>query len=419
MPQYMASQPVNVKVKLDTSDLSRHPGVLADDNISDDGYNCSATIENGTAAQINAAIRDGGTVCLKGEAVLTPADKILVLNPVKLIGIDRAKIKGGAGPLVVKTAGPVLIEGLNFEGWFAAAITVAKSNDLTIKNNKIWKPGLQPSGKMMGILVAGLNTVTGNLNIEGNLIDIANPKVQSYGIFAYGANAEIVIEKNIVQNNTYRSVLLLDNSGRVDVKRNTLKPGDIGIGDTPGLGLGISALNGYLFNPNSNAEYHIEDNDITVGYKTARAIVFTGLKPIGKQSTIINNKLEAKNSPSGLIYLAHSDTLVANNSLRGQVDIGILSNYIATVAPYYVRNNSIIGNHMDVLQPALAHVYLGDYVVDTQVVNVAGGQSETVVDNGINSTIVDMKRIELKEVIPPLEEFSAEDLQDFLDDLQV
>ena len=312
----------------------------------------------------------------------------------------QTTILGGQIPFDMRRRNHLTIRDMTFQRAFLTAIAVQAATGVVIQDNRFidtlgFTDRLFPLVRVLSLrgLASDANQITGQIIIQGNLIDTATASF-SDAISALWTNAETWITQNhisgvnvgIRQNAYYQPVYILDNDLSVFVPGPDFFAGGTSIGC--GFGEDSVAL--------------IADNHVTAVDETqagfARGLQIADIHAFGADCAMMNavvqdNVITMADGRAGIEILAALPgaqalrNVVIDNVVQGSSDYGLrLRGDPGASGSTDVQNahNLIIDNNFTMLQAAEADILLDSFTSSNHVVIRIG---DTVIDEGTNNEV--------------------------------
>jgi len=376
-------------------------------------------------ADVQAAVNLGGTVVLKGHfsfdapptqlvaAALTAAPRhaeVRVFRTVAIVGADAGgempTIDGGTIPFYVEARdSAVTIRGLRFVRPIFSAVLVDAVRGLEIGSNRI--EGLQPFaglGEAISVITTTAvprppaqgspENISGRLSIVRNFIDATGGTFtdNTLGITVFsagvpGAEVEIQVSANTVQNTTEPAINFRRIVGRAYITHNVVVTGSL-IGTTTGT-QAIRAAN--------LGTYVIAHNSIRCEWTAADAEgigVFSQFAAWPIEHALVMDNDVTMSAPPSTVFTAFSagigvygfadNNVVQNNTIRGSARAGLSIPVfpVPPMAPASPTDNAFIRNRFVDFTPSSADIFVGQHALRTRIIGAG-----TVVDDGEGTTI--------------------------------
>lgn len=369
-----------------------------------DVENVQAAVDAGGRVLLKATDVDGTPMAFNfGPGTTSPSGVALAQSDVQVMGetVGQAMttIRGGFVALVVVEKITAQITGIHFDEQRSSAVVWTAGEDGAFVDNRVTDvigspvfPGIEEG---RGVKFLGNtdpeNAITGRVLVADNRFDGLEANL-SDAIVLHSVAADMTIRDNRIGTVQNTGMLLLTNSGTVDVHDNVIEPGP-GV-STPSFGNGIFVVGG-------DASYDIRDNRIDSSNPLANAIILSGSPLVGTVDgvTIASNDLTVRDSACCEVIALVGDvqqTTIRANRLSGTVPGGIgLFGTLQGRDPG-PTGNALIGNNLHRVD-APTDVFFDANTAD----NVVVGRVRSVEDLGTGNVIAGHDRGRLGQVIGP------------------
>ena|SRR5690349_9646743 len=358
---------------------------------------------------VQSAIDRGGTVILKATNAagqptafdFGPPDPqvdggVNLHTDVSILGEQSGghmtTIKGGFNPILGLVPVKSTIQGIHFDGPLDSPIALIRSTGANIIANRI--TGIVPlllffgATEIEGIFVSGFddpeNAVTGQINVQGNVIEVSS------GDFVNGmqfdeVSADIQVSGNSVEflhsDGAVQTIgiLVFRSHGKATVVQNQVTMGD---GDPNAFPVGI------FVGGHAEASYRISGNTVVTNHPNSDGIDVVGFSFSGptQQAIVEGNHVVIHSTiptAGGIAFAgAVQNSLMSANRIEGTSGnaIQILGIDSSTIA----FSNHAVGNDISQLSASFGDVFFGPDSAD----NLLAGHCNTYIDLGVGNRIL-------------------------------